>query len=1784
MSIQSKNNLLEGINLDLSPLRMPPNAATFIKNLTDNSNINASGAGQTGFSEYAKTPLEGNQALPISGIPSGDNYCIGFYSSEQTNEGYFFLWNSNGSHTIWVINGDAGTVTCTLVLQSFALPLYFGGAQLLPFIYDPEYFLAEGRVTLELISTTDPTTNEVSNFKLLIFTNNNGQQFMIDVDASIATNGYTTPYFFHSSSYYYDPRELYHLGSGVPGLFNPTALNQSIGLNNPNPYTPTTADASLQNYLINSGWQFRIRTWDIWGRPSEWGVISSVYTVFIGSGCISTSNDLPRCVNLCFDAGNPLVKFITVAYRHNVGNDPSGSIETQWLEHETFRKYDDSTGVPWYERPYNPVFTTSGSGITLNTASNLITYTFCADKNSTPIDPLETSITEPGLPRLSSSLALIEKKLALANNVYDFQPISQNIIDAINFSAKLPTTVPCDAAPLRTIIVYSAIYLPVATLSSQHRGYIVTSGSHVVFSGPGTSGGGCGSYGPFSLDQVFGDSINAGFIAVLRGTSQKTICVQGDLDPTTGTFVATGYGTGIVFPHGCVQQYTFTGVPAGKYIIQIASHKSTINDGNLGQTSTYVAGISQISDLSTPTGLNSYAANPLKEIEIDCTLGDVVLNQPTNPLFTILSLEIGDGSAAVDGYLLEQNGSDIPIEMQPMYFEGVTLGSGVDVFGSFFTDHNGFYFGATDGTQINAYTFSDYCDGSGTQNRQFISPLNLPIPYIVSSTGGIVHGDGSGVGSGCSGVHGNWLNQVYLFPTSGIFPDAARRRISQPVDLCSTTTGLPGIPIIMSKISESQLTNSAGIALFIAHNRYNYLSSIGTFPAPWLSSSIPDYSISPNNEDVLVFCQNGKCEWNVCGSCGTSISDVIIAYIVCGGSSSGCPTSGPIGSAVINTPGLGYTVSDRVTINGGSPLATIQITAVSGSGSVTAFIVSGYGDTYTTGTEGTTAVTGVGSGLTFNIFVPAPRSTCLPVIYLRINGLGIYGVQSGGKYPVAFVLHDVIGRHTSPQVKLGDLGYVYVPNLNDTSPSPYPAMALCQLQVTIPTSLTVDSVFTKMTIWVGKNVAFSDFFTWAADWIQYVDNTGATNSTNPTAIRIYIRSINEYNKQYNQKTNVAWDFITKSANENRSDDVVQFICNGDGTYLPSVQGAPITYNKEGIFITIEYQAELAGLQNGCLFKIIRPKQDNLGTQLPYYEQSLTLPINNGLLPAGTYVIPYQDSYLLSRFIPVPIMAGIVIDTTPASTVAYKSLDFGNLLLASAGGAIGQAVEYDTTPSSTPATATSQIGSQGVGIAPGATPPYPLVYSNTNTKSTPITVYSNINPDTNGIILVTPQNYPTSFPFFFETPSPSDLWGSHLASYGRIDFPNPYEQQYRVGTEIALSNPISDKGFVNGLGVYQEQNRQIFDRNAFGDITVLLVEMGVVMVICNNDYFLTRYGQSQLQIQPDGTILGQNPNGSLFTAPQIKIGSNYGVIPKNINSIDHYNGVVVFLDNKGHLIISNFSDAKPAEKDGYMGYLLNKIATTNINSESAQFWHGRIDPKTMEYVLTNVFIAADGSETPSYINTDAAPALAHNETYIFNLSNGVMKTFASFTPEYYGRIPGYYLQRQFLSFKQGAPWIHHNNLNIGTPPPYCNFYGVQCEARITHIVNGVDAKLLPDKVKRYFYKEVYCKANIPGAPGTMPTALFYADVITTEAGQTSRLLLAQWGLKNNFYCAAYLCDLNTPPDPNIPVQTGAHAILDGNQLTGRWLQCSLVTAAGYAGTYFEVSGIVDYINGVEPSAE
>ncbi len=1613
MPYKFPQTFLKGVNLDLDELSLPKDMVQFMKNMTAAVNQNPQNQAKSGANAGVWTPMEGNEILVIGELPVGDNTCIGFYSSDETNEGYFFLHNSLGSHSVWVISGDNGSVT--KVYEDFNLP----------FTLEPEYFMSSGRVTMQLKSYIDQETGEEVNFKFLIFTNNTlSGQFSISVTDSIATNSFTTSPYFDGAGLFYDRDTLVSLGVPTP--------TSCIGVNEV-PSVPE--DADKQNMLVRNGYQFRVKFIDVFGRESIHGIISNAWVSIVGGGCISPSSSTPRCLLLDFDGGNPLVDYIQIEYRKWVGNDRSGALQTGWINHETITKWVHAPGVRWYNRAPNTVY--------YNTLTNKITYTFCADKNCQPVPEQETVLVEPGVPRSSTGVFAPNKRIALLNNVRGFQPIVPEELEKINIFPSIPETPPCSAPLVRTILLYANIYNPL----SDDSGKIRNSFTKVVF---GNEDGDCGggTLNSFKVDQVFGDQDNPGFIFYMAGTQYYCIAEYGSLNIVTGVFTSNPDFVVLDPSLGQPMLRIVMRVPAGKYVMRAASHKAKATDTNYQQTSTYIAGYTTLGAAFTPLDRRNYAQNPIKELVIDCTLADVYYTSALSPMFVILDLS-GGASGPIDGYLCEQEGQRVPIEMSPISWRLNGASPGTDIgYGSFFTDHNGFYFAKSAGAGISAVDIVlSVCDGGSYEP---------PITIINYLGLGILHGNGSGAG-GCGGFSGNWYNAVFVAGPTWLMPEypaAARRTIEQSMLLCDSETGLQNSPIVMTK-GATGVTDANGKVILVAHNRYDYLSVPfpGAPPYVFLSNLLPDYSTAPESGDQLIFGQLGACRWTACGGCDSYLPNADVDYVACGGD----------------------------------------------------------------------------------------RDTVLDDVFVSLVSSGSKGVQTGGKYGVGIFLYDNIGRRTFVQVRQGENGFVTMPNINDTFNAPYPAVMLSRIGYNIDPSFLVPSVFKKMTFCVTENTIFSDFLSWSADYVQFIDNTGTTNTVNPTRARIYYGSLNEYKKVNNNLVNCSWQFLTTNTNGTQSStsgDTVQFLMNGNGSFLPMGLTLPVTYDSSGLFFTVDFVAELLSVTNGCLFRIIRPK--SCQTNYIYYEQCKVIDIVDGRISDADRIgiIPYFDSYLLSRLLPVPILQG-----------------------------------------------------QPGPLAPGATPPNPIEYTSTDLDSVLAgSGYATNNlANNNNVLVMSVNDATTAYPFFFESPSPSDFWGSHLANRGRVGAANPYEAQRRIGTEVALSATTTDRSNLAGFSYFEDKNIYEFDRNTWGNLNAAFMEVGRVLFICESDHFLSGFNQSQLSVGTDGLVSATNQYGP-FTSPQRPSGTPFGCTNINLNSISKYLGKVIWLDSEGRLIQNNFNASRDISTfdpeggiiGGYSGYLMNKLAYMNLaNRTPGNLYYpvSGIDPRTGEYNLT-FFIQKSVEEgiTRSYINNEPSLSLPLNETMAVDFESGLLKGFRSYTGEMYGNIGSYYSGRNFFSFKEGFPYKHHQGAAL-TGVTYANYYGEQCPCYVIPVVNPE-----PDTVKRYLWIEIYTKETLPGLPTELSQPLFYIPSVVSENGQVSRVLISQFEIRNDFQAAAYLCDIATPPDPNMPVQTGIHAITDGNPLIGRWLKPIIKTSDSWAGTYFELSSIINGLNGIKISGD
>lgn len=147
-----------------------------------------------------------------------------------------------------------------------------------------------------------------------------------------------------------------------------------------------------------------------------------------------------------------------------------------------------------------------------------------------------------------------------------------------------------------------------------------------------------------------------------------------------------------------------------------------------------------------------------------------------------------------------------------------------------------------------------------------------------------------------------------------------------------------------------------------------------------------------------------------------------------------------------------------------------------------------------------------------------------------------------------------------------------------------------------------------------------------------------------------------------------------------------------------------------------------------------------------------------------------------------------------------------------------------------------------------------------------------------------------------------------------------------------------------------------------------------------------------------------------------------------------------------------------------------------------------------------------------------------------------------------------LNNQLFSFKQGLPYSHYNGKQNKS---FNVFYGVETEKVFDVIFRGSDAF----KKKMFYAVWNWCENQ-----------LFFSDKVTTEAKQLSRILLDNWVKGAYMSSGVILMDLNTIPDPTMPIETGVNKLMDGDRLYGNWLRLRLVGNPADNSKYCELLGI------------
>jgi len=504
--------------------------------------------------------------------------------------------------------------TNTVFIQGVALNTLIIGGQIggLPF---SEYPLFSDQIVIPAGSPISGT------YTVQSFTINTGNQLVISVDESVPDVG-------------------------------GTIVQASL-------YRRKNNDGIINKLLFNT-WQFRIEETDVWGRPSEWGIISDMYVPGIND-CISVSSNLPSCLNLIFNAGTPFTNSISISWRNC--NDEV------WKKEETIFLWKGSNIGKWWLRVRNP-------DINYDPATNKITYKFCRDKECDPVPVDETNRLENPIPKKSQSLFKLNNKIALANNTTGFNPISKTELDKIKFTITPPGAANPNA---RTVTIYVAIWNQI----SGNFGNVAKNGDkNYVYGGTGSNNF---PDWPVSKKQYFENPEQSGFYGYLVN-GQAAISTQVYVD-AAGNLIddPTFNGYSLSPTHKTFQKFVFNNVPKGSYIFRIASQ--TVNpstDFNIRDTSTPIWGLCPFVANNYSVAVGDRTSLASCELFFDCCAGDYnTLND--NKMLVIADLG-ATSVVAQSGYVYENSSDKTRWELLKVQNGGVAAATS-----SIRTDANGFY-------------------------------------------------------------------------------------------------------------------------------------------------------------------------------------------------------------------------------------------------------------------------------------------------------------------------------------------------------------------------------------------------------------------------------------------------------------------------------------------------------------------------------------------------------------------------------------------------------------------------------------------------------------------------------------------------------------------------------------------------------------------------------------------------------------------------------------------------------------------------------------------------------------------------------------------------------------------------------------------------------------------------------------------------------------------------------------------------------------------------------------
>lgn len=673
------------LNLDKDPKYLGADEAMYMLN----TERYISGGGKSNLGKTS--PMPANELL-CEVETAGNPLRIGSFQSELTNEVYSFYYNEEGVNYILRINEDK---TCEIVYQG----------ECLQFSAAPEHAIENWRVYLKY----DKFCAHMGG-KQLIWTDGLNPIGQIDVEASIDTNGFDTPFFSRCAA------PCATLQMCVPEICG--AIDGEFI-----PLEP--GDVDLNNKLIDNAFQVRIRHVYYDQRASEWSDISPLYFQD-AKGCFDTEEGFPRCMKFRIPIGNPLVEKIEFAYRNNN--------EVQWYRSDTIDKYlpYTSQSQKWYERDLAELLNYSDDDCSFD-------YIFCNDKDCEPIDTNQTSRISNPIPREAQGLFPIKDSIGFYNYKKGNCPLIESETKKFTVSIDCPETnyvTKYSSVKFRLIThqFYQNINQPVYRLGGDTLTDEDDTSDTAYFGGAmvlNPLGGILTAEPELKYNQYFrGKTRN--FIAYIEGTGyfvemeqykasagfndrEKTGILSGmSKDPNYLAFDVQRRNGTFYYEQGEFM------VPRGsKGYIRIVSHEKTNGEEDAQNTSTFVIGtLNNLNSYSGDANIGSSLNYYKYELYFDTCDGDVDIEET----FVVTDSDIKNSgshhsASSYGGYITDKNNA--PVEGAEIW------GSSIEIWGSSIlrtiTDHNGFY------------NFYDY----GGQK----TPITVSVRVEQSSSGGFIEAE-----------------------------------------------------------------------------------------------------------------------------------------------------------------------------------------------------------------------------------------------------------------------------------------------------------------------------------------------------------------------------------------------------------------------------------------------------------------------------------------------------------------------------------------------------------------------------------------------------------------------------------------------------------------------------------------------------------------------------------------------------------------------------------------------------------------------------------------------------------------------------------------------------------------------------------------------------------------------------------------------------------------------------------------------------------------------------------